>query len=227
MEGMIGGNTQPEDILTFNGGYILSNYDTRPMVELGEDRVGNQATVSFSGSDNHVDATDFDLKGTVSLQNGTVQDGVTFRSNLVGGGIIKLDANFYTGSADLVNIVNNVTGTTQLDIRDVSTQTGGEEDKAIVIVDVSGTASSSAFEIMRNPQSSGAYDYELTFNSTDTTFSVRRKNAASSVMLVAAPIALLDGFTKASTLYERRTADSNAPYWSRVFSRSNGYGNSP
>ena len=218
------GNTQPEDILTFNGGTFSVTMTQERWLNWEKIVVGNQATVSFSGSDNHVDATDFDLKGTVSLQNGTVQDGVTFRSNLVGGGIIKLDANFYTGSADLVNIVNNVTGTTQLDIRDVSTQTGGEEDKAIVIVDVSGTASASAFEIMRNPQSSGAYDYELTFNSTDTTFSVRRKHAASSVMLVATPIALLDGFTRAPTLYERRTADSNAPYWSRVFSRNNGYG---
>ncbi len=218
------GNTQPEDILTFNGGTFSATMTQERWLNWEKIVVGNQATVSFSGSDNHVDATDFDLKGTVSLQNGTVQDGVTFRSNLVGGGIIKLDANFYTGSADLVNIVNNVTGTTQLDIRDVSTQTGGEEDKAIVIVDVSGTASASAFEIMRNPQSSGAYDYELTFNSTDTTFSVRRKHAASSVMLVATPIALLDGFTRAPTLYERRTADSNAPYWSRVFSRNNGYG---
>ncbi len=218
------GNTQPEDILTFNGGTFSATMTQERWLNWEKIVVGNQATISFSGSDNHVDATDFDLKGTVSLQNGTVQDGVTFRSNLVGGGIIKLDANFYTGSADLVNIVNNVTGTTQLDIRDVSTQTGGEEDKAIVIVDVSGTASASAFEIMRNPQSSGAYDYELTFNSTDTTFSVRRKHAASSVMLVATPIALLDGFTRAPTLYERRTADSNAPYWSRVFSRNNGYG---
>ena len=218
------GNSQPEDILMFNGGTISADMTEERWLNWEKIVIGNQATVSFTGSDNHVDATDVELKGTVSLQNGNVQDGVTFRSNLVGGGTIKLDANFYTGSADLVNITNNVTGTTKLDIRDISTQTGGEEDEAIEIVNVSGTASATAFEIMPNPQASGAYDYELIFNSTDKTFSVKRKHAASSVMLVAAPIALLDGFTRAPTLYERRTVDSNAPYWSRVFSRNNGYG---
>ena len=186
------GNTQPEDILTFDGGTISATMTEERWLNWGKIVIGNQATVSFRGSNNHVDATDVELKGTVSLQNGHVQDGVTFRSNLVGGGTIKLDANFYTGSADLVNILSNVAWTTKLDIRDISTQTGSEEDEAIVIVDVSGTASSTAFEIMQNPQASGAYDCELIFNSTDTTFSVKRKHLASSVMLVAAPIALLD-----------------------------------
>ena len=223
--GVDSGNTQPEDILTINGGTISAAMTDERWLNWEKIVIGNQATVSFSGSDNHVDATDLDLKGTVSLQNSNVQDGVTFRSNLVGGGTIKLDANFYTGSADLVNILNNVTGTTKLDIRDISTQTGGEEDEAIVIVIVSGTASATAFEIMSNPQASGAYDYELIFNSTDTTFSVKRKQAAGSVMLVAAPIALFDGFARAPSLYERRTVTSNEPTWGRVFTRSNGYGN--
>lgn len=218
------GNTQPVDVLTFNSGAISTSRTDERWLNWEKIVIGSGATVTFSGDTHHIDATDIELKGTASIQNGSATNTLTFRSNLIGGGTIKLDANFYTGSADLINVLNDVSGTTKLDIRDISTGTGGEDDEAILIVDVHGTATASSFELVRNAESSGAYDYELIFNRTARSFSVTRKQSASSVMLVAAPITLLDGFARATTLYERRSVDSNQPFWSRVISKSNGYG---
>lgn len=61
-------------------------------------------------------------------------------------------------------------------------------------------------------------------NSAGTTFSVRRKHVASSVMLLATRITLLKGFTRAQTRYERRTTNSNDPSGGEYFLKSKGYG---
>ena len=218
------GRSQSIDVLTFNGGSFSASMTEERWLNWEKIVVGSQATISFSGDDNQVNTTDFDLKGTVSLQNGEVEDGVTFDSNLIGGGTIKLDANFYTGSADVVHIRKNVTGVTKLDIRDLAKQNGGKEFEPIVIINVSGTVSASAFEMLESAQLPGNSGYELIFNDADKTFSVNRMLPAGSEMLVATPISLFDGYARAPTLHERRPENSDDPYWSRAYSRSNVYG---
>ena len=218
------GNTEPVDVLTFNGGTFV--LEDERLLNWEKIVLGSQATITIAaGESRHLNATDFELSGTVSLQDGVANNGITIHAKIGGGGTIKMDVDFFAGSSDLVNVIGGVTGTIKIDIRDISTDTGGQDDKAITIINAIGTFSASSFEIVRNAFSSGAYDYELSFDSENDTFAVTKKQAAGSVMLVATPIALFDGFARASSLYERRSVDSNDPYWSRVFTRSNGYGN--
>ena len=218
------GNTEPVDVLTFNGGTFVLEDDR--LLNWEKIVLGSQATITIAaGESRRLNATDLELSGTISLQDGSANNGISIHANIGGGGTIKMDVDFYAGSSDLVNIVGNVAGTIKVDIRDISTDIGGRDDEAVTIINFVGTASASSFEIVRNAFSTGAYDYELSFDSENDTFAVTKKQAAGSVMLVATPIALFDGFARASSLYERRSVDSNEPYWSRVFTRSNGYGN--
>ncbi len=218
------GNTEPVDVLTFNGGSFALEDDR--LLNWEKIVIGPQATMTVTANKSiHLTTTDFELSGTVTLQDGATNDKLTIGGNLVGGGTLKLDVDFYGGTKDTINIARNVTGTTKVDIRDISTEIGGMDDQAIPIIAVLGTASSSSFEIVENEFATGAYDYELTYNSADRSFSVTKKQAAGSVMLVSTPIALFDGFARVPSLYERRTVDSNDQYWSRVFTKSNGYGN--
>ena len=218
------GNTEPVDVLTFNGGTFV--LEDERLLNWEKIVLGSQATITIAaGESRHLNATDLELSGTISLQDGAANNGITIHANIGGGGTIKMDVDFFAGTSDLVNIEGDVAGTIKIDIRDISTDIGGRDDEAVTIINATGTASASSFEIVRNAFSSGAYDYELSFDSENDTFAVTKKQAAGSVMLVATPIALFDGFARASSLYERRSVDSNEPYWSRVFTRSNGYGN--
>ena len=217
------GNAESVDVLTFTGGSFA----------LGDGRLLNwekivigpaaTMTVTTDGSP-HLNTANFELKGTVSLQDGATNDKLTIGGNLLGGGTIKLDVNFFNGTKDSINVAGNVSGTTKIDVRDISTDIGGKDDEAVPIIVALGTVSASSFKIVENVLSTGAYDYELSYDSEERSFSVTKKQAAGSIMLVATPIALFDGFARVPSLYERRTIDSNDQYWSRIFTKSNGYG---
>ena len=93
---------------------------------------------------------------------------------------------------------------------------------------MTGDSSASSFNLVNNGFTAGEYQYTLSFNTTDRTYSLSRKESVGSVMLVAAPIALFDGFARLPSMHERRAGGNrNQKTWSRLISSKNTYGDAP
>ena len=95
------------------------------------------------------------------------------------------------------------------------------------IITVTGASTTVSFSLVNGGCTSGAYQYELEFLPSTKTYALSKKQSVGSVMLVAAPIALIDGFAKLPSLHERRSIDSTQSNWSRVIGNTNSYGKAP
>ena len=222
------GNTDTSvDVLTINGGtFELSG---RSLLNWESIVLGAQATGTVDGSRTLV-ADNISLQGAFSLQDRVANDSLNITGNLAGGGMLKVDVDFFIGSADTLVVTGDVTGSTTIDVSDISLRAGGNEDESITIVTVNGEAAANAFNLINNGFTAGEYQYTLTHTSTDTTstYSLSRKESVGSVMLVAAPIALFDGFARLPTMQERRAAgEIGERGWSRLISSKNTYGDAP
>ena len=215
------------DVLTINGGTF--EISGRGLLNWESIVLGAQATGTVDGSRTLV-ADNISLQGAFSLVDRVANDSLNITGNLAGGGMLKVDVDFFIGSADTVIITGNVTGSTTIDISDISLRAGGNEDESITIVTVNGEASANAFNLINDGFTAGEYQYTLTHTSTATTstYSLSRKESVGSVMLVAAPIALFDGFARLPTMQERRAAgEIGQRGWSRLISSKNTYGDAP
>ena len=215
------------DVLTINGGTF--QVFGRGLINWESIVLGAAATGTVDGSRTLV-ADNISLQGAFSLVDRVANDSLNITGNLAGGGMLKVDVDFFIGSADTVVITGNVTGSTTIDVSDISLRAGGNEDESITIVTVNGEASADAFNLINDGFTAGEYQYTLTYNSTATTstYSLSRKESVGSVMLVAAPIALFDGFARLPTMQERRAAgEIGQRGWSRLISTKNTYGDAP
>ena len=213
------------DVLTVNGGSFaildgkLLNWESIVL--------GNQAIATVDGN-RTLTVDNLTVQGSISMQDRVANDSLTLTSNLTGGGTLVVDVDFFIGTSDRLVVNGNVTGSTTIDVKDISIRAGGNEDASITIVTVSGEASANAFNLINNGFTAGEYQYTLTFNSSDKTYSLSRKESVGSVMLVAAPIALFDGFARLPSMQERRSSgDFGQRGWSRLISSKNTYGDAP
>lgn len=98
--------------------------------------------------------------GTINAQDGVADDAITVSGNYLGGGALAIDVDFATDSSDTLTIAGNVTGgTTQVNINEVTSGTATGND--IVVIDVTGTTSTTDFALSSGAITSGAYDYDL------------------------------------------------------------------
>ncbi len=213
------------DVLTVNGGSFaildgkLLNWESIVL--------GSGATATVDGN-RTLTVDDISLQGAISMQDRVANDSLTLSNNLAGGGELKVDVDFYIGTSDRLIVNGSVTGTTTIDVNDISIRAGGNEDANITIVTVTGETAANAFNLVNNGFTAGEYQYTLTFNTTDKTYSLSRKESVGSVMLVAAPIALFDGFARLPTMQERRSSgEFGQRGWSRLISNKNTYGDAP
>ena len=213
------------DVLTINGGSFalvdgkLLNWESLV--------IGAQATATVEGSRTLI-VDDITLQGAFSMQDRVANDSLTVTGDIAGGGMLKIDVDFYIGTADRLVVNGAVTGSTTIDVSDVSLRAGGNEEDTIVIATVNGESSATSFNLVNNGFTAGEYQYTLTFNSENNTYSLGRKESVGSVMLVAAPIALFDGFARLPTMQERRaTGEFGQRGWSRLISNKNTYGDAP
>ena len=212
------------DVLTINGGSFT----------LSEDNFVNWESLIFGAQTNiivngvsAITANTVTVQGTLSMQDGVTNDTLTVDGNLVGGGTIRIDTDFFSSNTDTLTVVGNVTGRTTIDVRDISPSAGGRDQEAVEIITVTGASTTVSFSLVNGGFTSGAYQYELEFLPSTKTYALSKKQSVGSVMLVAAPIALIDGFAKLPSLHERRSIDSTQSNWSRVIGNTNSYGKAP
>ena len=209
------------DVLTINGGTFELSEDS--FVNWESIVFGPQTNISVNGV-SAISSDNLTVQGTLSMQDDVTNDTLTIDGNLVGGGTIKLDSDFFTNTSDTLTVNGNVTGRTTIDIRDISASAGGRDQETINIISVTGSSTTVSFSLVNGGFTSGAYQYELDFLPSTKTYALSKKQSVGSVMLVAAPITLLDGFAKLPSLHERRSIDSTQSNWSRVIGNTNSYG---
>ena len=212
------------DVLTINGGSFV----------LSEDSFLNWESVVFGAQTNitvngvtAITANTVTVQGTLSMQDDVTNDTLTVDGDLVGGGTIRIDTDFFSASTDTITVDGNVSGRTTIDVTDISPSAGGQDQESVNIITVTGASTSVSFSLVNGGFTSGAYQYELEFLPSTRTYALSKKQSVGSVMLVAAPVALLDGFAKLPSLHERRSIDSTQSNWSRVIGNTNSYGDAP
>lgn len=209
------------DVLTINGGSVtvrsnqFVNWERLVLGTSGELRANGEVALRTD---------DISLKGNLTLRDGVADDALTLNGDVDGGGTIHVDADFFVGNADIVNITGNVTGTTSIVMHDISTSVGGSDQVPLAIVNVTGTVSESAFTLVNSASNSGPNRYELTFDSNSKSFLLNKKESVGSLMLVAAPVTLFDTFARAPSLQQRHADKNVNNSWVRMIGVGRDYG---
>ena len=172
------GNTQSVDKLQFNG--VTASVNSGNWKNWEEVSIGTGSTLTFVGG-NSLATKELKLAGVLSLQNEKTGDQFFLNGgNLTGSGIIAIDIDFSTGTADNINVAGNLTGTHIIRVDDVSpsnvtsrvahntTPSPGTIvlDKPIVVATVTGTVASNVFSLEHSLVISRGFQYELSY-STD------------------------------------------------------------
>ncbi len=98
--------------------------------------------------------------GIINLTNGAVGNNLTIAGDYTGAGVINIDVNFGTDTADQLIVGGNVTGgATNIVVTDISTSAATGND--ILVVDVAGTSNAGDFVLVGTPVISGAFSYVL------------------------------------------------------------------
>ena len=102
------------------------------------------------------------LSGQLGLQNGVTGDGLSIGGDFTGGGVIFVDVDFATATADRVTITGDVLPGDAPTILAVDDLTTGEANgEAVVLVDVGGATSQGDFVLAGGPIYHGAFGYDL------------------------------------------------------------------
>lgn len=100
--------------------------------------------------------------GRIEMRNTAAGDSVSVSGDYVGGGVIGVDVDFGTGTADTLKVAGDVTGApTLLQVADVSSVNASGDD--IVLASVAGQTRQGDFALAA-PISSGAYSYDLSLS---------------------------------------------------------------
>ena len=221
------GTDRSVDVLTFGSG--SSALTTSRLMNWERIVVPSGASLS-STHPITIETDEFDLKGTLSLQDQQANDVFAIDGNLAGGGTLKIDVDYSQSMADRITVTGNATGATKIEIADITPANAGSRSERITLATVEGTSSASTFSLAGSPQIlSAGYIYTLDFDSQSKSY-LLRGNSIVGTLLLSTPIALFDGFAKAPSLHQRlggvvyHGSDSDrSRYWTRTFSRTNDY----
>ena len=163
-----GESTNDNDILNFNSGnwsIKVSNFKNWETL-----KVGSSATVKILGKGadygQEVGIPKVEISGVLSLQDRRVGDVVYLEGDLSGTGIIQLDVNFATGSADSIVVQGSASGNLAIKLNDI-TPTGSAHNvsRNVRLITIPSVASASAFSLEKNFIVAGGYKYRLTVTS--------------------------------------------------------------
>ena len=225
------GTDRSVDVLTFASG--SSSLNSSRLVNWERISFAAASTVSVNGSVT-VDTDEVDLKGTLSMQDNQANDAFTVAGNLAGGGTIRIDVDFASGTSDSISVSGNATGTTTIAIADVTPASANSRTTSITLATVNGTSTATTFAIAGGTQIlSAGYLYSMSFDDASNSYQIRGTSIVGSLLL-STPIALFDGFAKAPSLHQRlggidreRLSGSKQPkFWMRTISKNNEYSNS-
>lgn len=172
------GNTQSVDKLNFNG--VTATLNAGYIKNWEEVSIGSGSTLTFIGGQS-LATKELKLAGILSMQNEKTEDQFYLNGgNLTGSGIIAIDIDFSTGTADNINIAGNLTGTHTIRVEDVSPSNVTRRvvhnttpslgtivlDKPIVVATVTGTTAANALRLEHSLVISRGFEYRLSY-STD------------------------------------------------------------
>lgn len=194
--------------------------------------VEQNAQMVISGQQS-LETQEFTNLGSVDMVDNEPDDVLSVTGNYVGGGLLYIDANFATESADRLTINGDVIGVTELRITD-TTNGALATGRDFWVINVDGAVSPNAFELKRAIRVDGI-DYNLIFDESRKAFimSVGIGNPLDiDTMLVAAPAALSRTFANAPSMMQRRQGllpwtnegESQDGTWMRYFGATNDHG---
>ena len=194
--------------------------------------VEQNAQMVISGQQS-LETQEFTNLGSVDMLDNEPDDVLSVTGNYVGGGLLYIDANFATESADRLTINGDVIGVTELRITD-TTNGALATGRDFWVINVDGAVSPNAFELKRAIRVDGI-DYRLIFDESRKAFvmSVGIGNPLDiDTMLVAAPAALSRTFANAPSMMQRRQGllpwtnegESQDGTWMRYFGATNDHG---
>ena len=98
--------------------------------------------------------------GVVSTLNGVVGDTFSMSGSYSGGGLLHVDVDFATDTADTLTVGGSVTGAgTAISVANVSS--GASTGNNVLVVDVTGTTAAGDFTLAGGPVAAGAFNYDL------------------------------------------------------------------
>ena len=145
------------------------------------------------------------LSGQLGMQNGVVGDALTVGGDFSGGGVVFVDVDFSTATADRLTIGGDVLPgdtPTVLAVEDVSV--GDATGAAVVLVDVDGATGDGDFVLAGGPIYKGAFGYDLRLTSAGEWVLAEGFSIMSSS--VEATPSVLRGFGLMPTLAMRQDA---------------------
>ena len=184
-------------------------------LEIGE---GSRVTLAGSGLGRDAAESLF-VAGTMAFgSDARAGDAFTVEGDFEGGGRVEIDADLAAGSADRLVIEGDVSGTTEIALRDL-TPSGAEPTGAeMAVVSVGGEADASAFRLAGGAVARGAFLYDLRMAPDGGVFSLVADGGVSDTgaALRSSDAAIARGLARAATLQARAAARAVASVWARI-----------
>ena len=154
--------------------------------------------------------------GSISMADNATGDLLTIAGNYTGGGTLILDVDTATGTADMLHVQGDATGTTGLGFTNLSPNSVNGQD--IAVVTVAGASEAGNFVLLDGPLTAGAYDYNLDYQAGS--FVLGASINATGTMYEAAP-AVLAGVSQLPSLTLRQSGnictDSGFCSWASLY----------
>ena len=184
-------------------------------LEIGE---GSRVTLAGAGLGRDA-AESLSVAGTMAFgSDARAGDAFTVEGDFEGGGRVEIDADLAAGSADRLVIEGDVSGTTEIALRDL-TPSGAEPSGAeMAVVSVGGEADASAFRLAGGAVARGAFLYDLRMAPDGGVFSLVADGGVSDTgaALRSSDAAIARGLARAATLQARAAARAVASVWARI-----------
>ena len=184
-------------------------------LEIGE---GSRVTLAGAGLGRDA-AESLSVAGTMAFgSDARAGDAFTVEGDFEGGGRVEIDADLAAGSADRLVIEGDVSGTTEIALRDL-TPSGAEPSGAeMAVVSVGGEADASAFRLAGGAVARGAFLYDLRMAPEGGVFALVADGGVSDTgaALRSSDAAIARGLARAATLQARAAARAVASVWARI-----------
>ena len=184
-------------------------------LEIGE---GSRVTLAGTGLGRDA-AESLSVAGTMAFgSDARAGDAFTVEGDFEGGGRVEIDADLAAGSADRLVIEGDVSGTTEIALRDLTPSGAEPSGTEMAVVSVGGEADASAFRLAGGAVARGAFLYDLRMAPEGGVFSLVADGGVSDTgaALRSSDAAIARGLARAATLQARAAARAVASVWARI-----------
>ena len=180
--------------------------------------IGEGSRVSLLGQTLGQDAAKkLSVTGTMAFgTNAKAGDTFTVEGDFSGGGRVEIDADLAAGSADRLVIEGDVSGTTEIALRDVTPQGVDPSGAGMTVIAVGGRADASAFRLAGGAVLRGAFVYDLRMTPDGFSLGPDGEVSDTGAALQSADASIAAGFARATTMEARAAARAAASGWARV-----------